>query len=113
MKAMKTGTTVNIYLNLDEYVHNHLAYELVMRTLVELGFPGASVVRSIESFGSHHHIARAHLLSSEDDRGVIVHLIDDDNERIHALLLWLDHNLPGHLVTLTETKFRHSDPSET
>jgi PII-like signaling protein len=110
-ETMKTGYILNLYLNADEYLQRHLASEAVMTKLLELHFTGASLFSSRESFGAHRRLERSHLLSTEDERGIVIQVVDESQERLESFLSWLDHHFAGHLVTITETRFRLTGPT--
>lgn len=56
----------------------HPLYEGIMRKLVQLEAPGATVTAGIMGFGSHHHIHRKRLFGVSDDRPISILVAADE-----------------------------------
>jgi uncharacterized protein len=52
--TLRPAKKVIIYVNEDAEFQHQLLYQAVMKLLLDRGVPGASAIRCLEGFGSHH-----------------------------------------------------------
>ncbi len=53
-------------------------YEAIIHQLVNLKVRGATVTTGIMGFGKHHHIHRKHLFGVNDDRPLLITVVDTE-----------------------------------
>ena len=105
--STEDGYQLVIYLNQDDLVGRKPAVDAVIREALRLEFHGASIFRAVEGFGSHRRIERGRLLSTEDDRGVMMVLIEKDYDKIAELMSWIGNQLPGTFATTSKHELHH------
>ena len=60
-------------------------YEAIIHQLVNLNVRGATVTAGIMGFGKHHHIHRKHLFGVNDDKPLLITVVDTE-EAIHRAI---------------------------
>ena len=85
----------------------HLA---IIELLHEESISGATVVHSIEGYGTHKRIRTARILDLSGDLPVVISAVDLP-EKIEAVILKLDEMIGEGLVTTEEVRIVISRPS--
>jgi PII-like signaling protein len=75
-------------------------YQVILELAQRQGAAGATVLRGIEGFGPEHHLSTDRLPDISENLPMIVEIIDSE-ERIEALLPWLDRIVQRGMITLT------------
>jgi len=74
-------------------------YLAIIETLEKYHIYGATVLRAVGGFGSHHHFHTDRLLSLSSDLPLIIEFVDYE-ERIHSILPEFDQMIPTGMITL-------------
>jgi uncharacterized protein len=82
---LRPSRKVIIYVNEDSKFQHHLLYQAVMKFLLDRGVPGASAIRCLEGFGSHHQLHTPKLEALAEHLPIRIEFIDTA-ERVEALL---------------------------
>jgi len=67
-----------IYVDETDTVDDLSLYEAICRKLVQLGAPGATVLRGIMGFGKAQHIHRQRLFGVPDDRPIQISVVANE-----------------------------------
>jgi uncharacterized protein len=94
----------------DRHGHQPL-YEAIVLKLRELGFAGATVLRSPMGFGANSLIHTAKILQLSMDLPMIIEVVDTE-EKIQSFLPVLDEMMDGGLVTMEKIKVIHYRSSQ-
>jgi len=89
----------------DRWQHQPL-YEAIVLKARELHLAGATVLRGPMGFGAASRIHTAKILRLSMDLPIVIEIVDTD-EKVQALLPFLDEVMGGGLVTLEKTKVIH------
>src|SRR5262245_23081919 len=89
----------------DRWQHQPL-YEAIVLKARELHLAGATVLRGPMGFGAASRIHTAKILRLSMDLPIVIEIVDTD-EKVQALLPFLDEMMGGGLVTLEKTKVIH------
>lgn len=96
---------------LKRYGHVPL-YEALVELFQKEGFAGATVLRGIAGFGSHHVYHTQKLLELSVDLPIVVEVVDTQ-EKIDAILPKLDQIIQSGLVTLEKVNVVRYIPKST
>ena len=91
-------TLMRIHVDETDRWEGHLLYEVILRTLREHGLAGATILRSIMSFGSRRIVHSDFNEITSLDRPVVIECVDDE-ERIAAVFPAIDRMIRSGLVT--------------
>jgi uncharacterized protein len=97
----------------DRWEHQPL-YEAIVLKARELHLAGATVLRGPMGFGAASRIHTAKILRLSMDLPMVIEIVDTE-EKVNALLPFLDEMMGGGLVTLEKVKvihYRHSQRNE-
>jgi PII-like signaling protein len=97
------GFQLTIYLNQDDLIGRHVAVDVIVREALSRDIGGATIIRAAEGFGSHRHLERGRLLSTEDGLGSLIICVDTSSDALLGLAQWVGTQLPGTFATLTPT----------
>ena len=89
----------------DRWEHKPLYEAIVLKTR-ELHLAGATVLRGPMGFGAASHIHTAKILRLSMDLPMVIEIVDTE-EKVNALLPFLDEMMGGGLVTLEKVKVIH------
>jgi uncharacterized protein len=101
MITQRPAKKVIIYVNEDVRIHHRLLYQAVMRFLLEKGVPGASAIRCLEGFGSHHQLHTPKLEALAEHLPIRIEFVDTA-ERVEALLPDLAAMVTDGLITVQD-----------
>jgi uncharacterized protein len=91
-------TLMRIHVDETDRWRGSLLYEVVLRTLREHGLAGATILRSIMSFGSRRVLHSDLNEITSLDRPVVIECVDDE-ARIAAVLPLIDQLITSGLIT--------------
>lgn len=99
--TLRPAKKVIIYVNEDARFQHQLLYQAVMKLLLHHGVPGASAIRCLEGFGSHH------LLHTPKIEALAAHLpirieFIDAAEHVDALLPELSTLVADGLISVQD-----------
>jgi len=110
MKLPEQAVLLRIFFGESDKLHGKPLYEQIVLKARELNLAGATVVRGILGFGADSRIHTAKLLELSEDLPVIIEIVDTQ-EKIDALMPYIDEHVVEGLVTLEDIrviKYRHS-----
>lgn len=85
MANLRPSKKVIIYVNEDSKFQHHLLYQAVMKFLLNRGVPGASAIRCLEGFGSHHQLHTPKLEALAEHLPIRIEFVDTA-EHVEELL---------------------------
>ena len=92
---------VVIYVNEDSKFHHQLLYQAVMKVLLERGVPGASAIRCLEGFGSHHQLHTPKIEALAAHLPIRIEFIDTAHH-VEALLPELASMVTDGLISIQD-----------
>jgi len=92
---------VTIYVNEDAKIHHHLLYQELMKFLLDRGVAGATAIRCMEGFGSHHQLHTPKIERLAEHLPIRVEFIDAP-ERVEALLPELTEMVADGLIAIQD-----------
>ncbi len=99
MKAFQTGKLLRIYVGeLDTHAGQPL-FQWLIEEAHRQGLAGATALRGLEGFGTHHEVHTAKVLRLSVDLPVVIEIIDTA-ERIDAFLPVVDDVIDEGLATV-------------
>ena len=99
---LRPAKKVTIYVNEDSKFHHHLLYQAVMKFLLDHDVPGASAIRCLEGFGSHHQLHTPKLEALAEHLPIRIEFIDSA-ERVEDLLPELAAMVTDGLISIQDT----------
>jgi len=102
MLTRRPAKKVTIYLNEDVKYHHGLLYQAVMRLLLERGVAGATAIRCLSGFGSHHQMHTPKIEALAEHLPIRIEFVDDP-ERVDVLLPELGEMVTDGLITVQDT----------
>ncbi len=109
MKLPEQGTLLRIFVGETDTYKGTALYEAIVLKARELNLAGATVIRGIMGYGAHSRIHSAKLLRLSEDLPIVIEIVDCD-EKINALLPFLDETVKEGLITMEKVriiKYRH------
>lgn len=94
---------VHIYVNSIDQWENRPLYSVIIQYCHEHGAAGATVMRCVEGYGSHHELHTTRLWSLSENLPVRVEVIDR-TDTIEPLLVGLAPMLQSAFVTVSDTQ---------
>ena len=101
MLTQRPAKKVTIYLNEDVKYHHGLLYQAVMRFLLEKGVAGATAIRCLSGFGSHHQMHTPKFEALAEHLPIRIEFVDAP-ERVDALLPELGEIVTDGLIAVQE-----------
>lgn len=92
-------TLMRIHVDETDRWHGSLLHEAILRTLREHGLAGATILRSIMSFGSRRILHSELNEITSLDRPVVIECVDDE-ARIAEVLTVIDRMISSGMITL-------------
>ena len=99
MKLEGKGKLLRIFIGESDHWHGKPLYQAIVERIREAGLAGATVVRGIEGFGADSRMHTARILRLSEDLPVLIEIVDTE-EKISAIMPWLDEMITEGLVTL-------------
>jgi PII-like signaling protein len=100
---------VTIYVNSTDQYHGRPLYSAIVQLCQQRGIPGATVVRCVEGYGSHHRLHTTRLLDLTENLPVRVEFVDLP-DRVAAFLPELGSMIREGLVTVSDVRIRQFQP---
>lgn len=101
----KEGYLLRIFISECDKKEKIPLYEWIVRRARTEGIAGATVLRGIEGYGTHHKIQTAKILQLSTDLPIVIELIDT-LEKIEAFMPLLEEVMKAGLVTLEKITIR-------
>lgn len=92
-------TLMRIHVDETDRWHGSLLHEVILHTLREHGLAGATILRSIMSYGSHRILHSELNEITSLDRPVVIECVDDE-ARIAEVLPVIDRMISSGMITL-------------
>jgi len=103
MKLPEQGMLLRIFVGETDRYEGKLLYEAIVQKARSLHLAGATVLRGIMGFGAHSRMHTAKLLRLSEDLPIIIEIVDTE-EKINALLPYLDKSVQEGLITLEKVR---------
>jgi PII-like signaling protein len=114
MKIPETGLLIRIFIGESDSYDGIPLYEAIVKHARKLNVAGATVIRGIMGFGATSRIHSSKMLRLSEDLPIIIELVDSE-EKINALMPFLDEHVKEGLITMESVKvikYRHSKKKE-
>ena len=106
MQLPEDAVLLRIYLGESDRWQHQPLYEAIVLRARELHLAGATVLRGPMGFGAASRIHTAKILRLSMDLPIVIEIVDTD-DKVQALLPFLDEMMGGGLVTLDKIKVIH------
>jgi PII-like signaling protein len=106
MQLPEDAVLLRIYVGESDRWQHQPLYEAIVLKARELHLAGATVLRGPMGFGAASRIHTAKILRLSMDLPIVIEIVDTD-EKVQALLPFLDEMMDGGLVTLEKIKVIH------
>jgi PII-like signaling protein len=106
MQLPEDAVLLRIYVGESDRWQHQPLYEAIVLEARELHLAGATVLRGPMGFGAASRIHTAKILRLSMDLPIVIEIVDTD-EKVQALLPFLDEMMGGGLVTLEKIKVIH------
>ena len=104
--ALEDAVLLRIYVGESDRWQHQPLYEAIVLKARELHLAGATVLRGPMGFGAASRIHTAKILRLSMDLPIVIEIVDTD-DKVQALLPFLDESMGGGLVTLEKIKVIH------
>jgi len=99
----KTALQLRIYTEERDRINGEPAYDVILKTALDMEISGATVFRGLAGYGCHHQIHRAQLITLSDNLPMVVEIIDTQ-EKVEKLIKYIDLNFPAGVFTLNKVE---------
>jgi PII-like signaling protein len=106
MQLPEDAVLLRIYIGESDRWQHQPLYEAIVLKARELHLAGATVLRGPMGFGAASRIHTAKILRLSMDLPIVIEIVDTD-DKVQALLPFLDESMGGGLVTLEKIKVIH------
>jgi PII-like signaling protein len=106
MQLPEDAVLLRIYVGESDRWQHQPLYEAIVLKARELHLAGATVLRGPMGFGAASRIHTAKILRLSMDLPIVIEIVDTD-DKVQALLPFLDEMMDGGLVTLDKIKVIH------
>jgi hypothetical protein len=103
MKIPEDGCLLRIFIGESDRWHGRPLYEVIVLKARELRLAGATVLRGPMGFGANSRLHTAKILRLSEDLPMVIEIVDAQ-EKIDALLPFIDEAVREGLVTLEQVK---------
>lgn len=103
MTIPEEATLLRVFLGESDHHDGKPLYEAIVLKARELHLAGATVLRGVMGFGRSSRLHTAKVLRLSEDLPIVVEIADVE-EKIQALLPWLEDVVTGGLVTLERAR---------
>lgn len=103
MKKVEDGKRLSIFVGENHRHKGKPLFEAIIQKALEQGLAGATIIKGIESFGSHHEIHTGKVLRLAEDMPLVIEIVDS-SEKIDAFLPCLDEIMEEGTVTVSDVK---------
>ena len=106
MQLPEDAVLLRIYVGESDRWQHQPLYEAIVLKARELHLAGATVLRGPMGFGAASRIHTAKILRLSMDLPMVIEIVDTD-DKVQALLPFLDEMMGGGLVTLDKIRVIH------
>ena len=106
MQLPEDALLLRIYVGESDRWQHQPLYEAIVLKARELHLAGATVLRGPMGFGATSRIHTAKILRLSMDLPMVIEIVDTE-EKVNALLPFLDEMMGGGLVTMEKVKIIH------
>jgi PII-like signaling protein len=106
MQLHEHAVLLRIYIGESDRWQHQPLYEAIVLKARELHLAGATVLRGPMGFGAASRIHTAKILRLSMDLPIVIEIVDTD-DKVQALLPFLDEMMGGGLVTLEKIEVIH------
>ena len=103
MTLPEEATLLRIFLGESDRVDGRPLYEAIVLKARELQLAGATVHRGVMGFGNSSRLHTTKVLRLSEDLPIVVEIVDTE-EKIQALMPWLESAITGGLITLERAR---------
>lgn len=103
MTINENGVLLRVFIGESDRVDHLPLYEAIVHKARELGLAGATVLRGIQGFGANSVVHKASLLEMSTDLPIVIEIVDDQ-ERVQALLPYVDQMVKEGLMTMEHVR---------
>lgn len=103
MKKIEDGKRLRIFVGENHRYKGVPLFEAIIKKAREQGLAGATIVKGVESFGSHHQIHTTKVLRLAEDMPMVIEIVDSP-AKIDAFLPCLDEMMEEGTVTISDVK---------
>jgi PII-like signaling protein len=103
MTIPEDATLLRIFLGESDRHEGQPLYEAIVLKARELHLGGATVIRGLMGFGRSSRLHASKVLRLSEDLPIVVEIADAE-DKIQALLPWLERALTGGLITLERAR---------
>ncbi len=103
MTLPEDGALLRIFIGEADRYRGRPLYEAIVLEARQRGLAGATVLRGMMGFGAHSRLHTAKVLRLSEDLPIVVEIVDVE-EKLLALLPWLDKTVDEGLVTLEKAR---------
>ena len=114
MTIPEEATLLRIFLGEGDRHEGRPLYEAIVLKAREMHLAGATVMRGLMGFGRSSRLHTTKVLRLSEDLPIVVEIADAE-DKIQALLPWLEQAVTGGLITLERARvFRYAgrDPQD-
>ena len=105
---------LRIFIGESDRVSGIPLYEAIVNRARELNLAGATVLKGIMGFGANSRIHTTKILRLSEDLPMVIEVVDTE-EKINALMPFLDEHVKEGLITLENVRvirYRHANGSD-
>ena len=103
MTIPEEATLLRIFIGESDHYDGRPLYEAIVLKARELHLGGATVLRGLMGFGRSSRLHTAKVLRLSEDLPIVVEIADAE-DKIQALLPWLEGAVTGGLITLERAR---------
>jgi PII-like signaling protein len=103
MQIPAEGTMLRVFLGESDRLGSRPLYEVIVLEARERHLAGATVLRGHMGFGKNSRLHTAKILRLSEDLPIVVEIVDSE-EKIQALLPWLDTVMREGLITMEKVR---------
>lgn len=103
MRTETTAQMVTIYINSTDQCAGRPLYSAIVQLCQDHGVAGASVIRCMEGYGSHHELHTRRLLAMSENMPLRIEIIDVP-ERIQTVLPAIEAIMGEGLVAIRDVQ---------
>lgn len=109
VKKVEEGKRLRIFVGENHRYKGVPLFEAIIQKAREQGLAGTTILKGVESFGSHHKIHTSKVLRLAEDMPMVIEIVDTP-EKIDAFLPSLDEMMEEGTVTISDVKMIRYSP---
>ena len=103
MTIPEEATLLRVFIGESDQHQGKPLYEAIVLKARELHLAGATVLRGMMGFGRSSRLHTSKVLRLSQDLPIVIEIADDE-DKIQALLPWLEEVVTGGLITLERAR---------